>query len=734
MLCIWLALAAQLAAPSTLPDSTSGPDVIYYGGKRVIFHARKEEVVLLDSAWVRYRGMSVFSDSIHYDVRLHRLTAHSDVLFSSGTENISGEHLLYDVDTRKGMMRSARTQVQNGFFRAEEVWLVRERVLNARRGSYTTCDHEHPHYCFYGPRVKLHMDDAAIAEPVLFKLGRVPVLAAPFWIVPVASKRKSGLMPFKVGNSSYEGLYSKNVAYYWVINDYSDATFSADVMTKKGVQGRFEGVYIVNPFASGNVIAAYVREWDTGRHRYSINASHASPRFLLGSEFSGKLDLTSDQSYVSDYSEEKLDWLKRDSRSSAQISRGLGHLGRLSTWTERYENYAQHYSYTVLPSIRMSFGAQPLGAGWSVSPSISGSNRSERWTDSTDADTARITRRDAGAGYGLSSPQYPLGPFGALSLNQGFSLNGGLTGTDEMESAATLTANNNVSASTDQRFWGTGQLTEQISLTQSDNLADTLATSADYTAAIQSRLSLFRVFGTTAFGLHGLLHTVTPNAAISYRPQVDPGGVFGRPSFGTPAQSRIDVGLANSFQAKLDTVGTKRDLGYVNFASGYDLVQKRVSPLTGNLSFQPLQEPNLSLAVDAGATFDLESLKMTTNQYLTSSFNWLQQRTDSVSKQPRGFALGLRHTLAPDANMITGRAEVAAWGWRLSLNSVGYNFKTRRFANYEITLWRDLHCWEALATYKRLGDRWDYDFIVRIKALPDIRFGRSLFGSLLPNP
>ena len=34
-------------------------------------------------------------------------------------------------------MRTAYTSVENGFFRAREVWLVRERVLNARGGSYT---------------------------------------------------------------------------------------------------------------------------------------------------------------------------------------------------------------------------------------------------------------------------------------------------------------------------------------------------------------------------------------------------------------------------------------------------------------------------------------------------------------------------------------------------------------------------------------------------------------------
>ena len=69
MLLLALLLIAQ-PADTTAPDSAER-DIIYYGGKRVIFLAKTEEVVLLDSAWVRYREMSVHSDSIHYDVKQH---------------------------------------------------------------------------------------------------------------------------------------------------------------------------------------------------------------------------------------------------------------------------------------------------------------------------------------------------------------------------------------------------------------------------------------------------------------------------------------------------------------------------------------------------------------------------------------------------------------------------------------------------------------------------------------
>ncbi len=740
MLILLLALVSQGPVTSTLPTDSAGTDIVYYGGKQVTFLAKQEKVILLDSAWVRYRGMTVYADSIHYDIKLHRLTARGDVLFSSSTggrtENITGIELGYDIDTRKGMMRTARTAVENGFFFAGEVWLVRERVLNARGGSYTTCEYEHPHYAFYGPKVRLLMDDVAIARPVLFKLFGVPILAAPFWLVPIASQRKSGLLPFKVGSSSTEGFFAKNIAYYWVINDYSDLTLFADVMTKKGVQFRTEGIYIVRPYATGSVVAGFINEWDTKKRRYSVNAQHQSQRFLFGSEFAGQLDLVSDASYVSDYSEEKLDWLKPNSYSSGRLSRRLGRIGSLSISAARDVDFLRGFRYYELPSARLSFSAVPLGGGWNAGPSISAANRVETYSsDSLGRDTSEITRRSAGAGLSISSPQYQLGRVTSLAVADNIGLGFTQTSRNPGVRDSALSLSHNLSLSTQQTFLNTGILTQSVSLNQNDNLTDTLATTAGYSAALSAQVRLFRVFAAHGLGLHGLLHTVTPSASISYSPRVLPGGIFGRPQFGwiDSAQTSITAALRNTFQAKTDTAGTKLDLGYLDFTSGYDVIGRRPNPVRIGLGFRPLQRADLQLAVDANAGFVLDSLKPTQDYNIITSFNWNRLTTDSARRE-RGLALGLNHTLAPAANMLTASASLAGFGWKLSIGSLGYNFTTRQFANYDISLWRDLHCWEAIFTYRKLGARWDYDFLVRIKKLPDIRFGRSTFGSLLPSP
>jgi hypothetical protein len=751
MLLLALLLIAQ-PADTLVRDSTSADttqrDIVYFGGRRLISFRATEEVLLLDSASVRYRDMTVHSDSIRYDVKRHELSAYKDVLFTSGSENITGNLLVYDVDSRKGMMRAAYDSLENGFFRANEVWLVRERVMNGRGGSYTTCDREHPHYVFYGPRVKLFMDDMAIAEPMVFKLFNTPLLAAPFWMVPVASKRKSGLLTFKVGNSSTEGFYSKNIGYYQVINDYSDMTFYADVMTKRGIQSRAEAVYVVTPFARGNINGSYISEWDTQRRRYSVSAQHRSDRFLFDSQFDGKMDLMSDVTYVPDYSEDQLEWLKSELFSYGQISKSLRRVGSITVLAQQKTEFADSTRWADLPSVRLSFTQRPLFAGWNLSPSASFVHHTTDTTrlDSTNTlDTARWRDLSGNAAVGISSPAYAVGPLGSATVSERLQFNEGRTYHNDGLDKSPRSVSSGLSANMDQRFMGTLGLTEAISLTQSDNLRRPDTVVVAYAGSVTGRAIFYRVFSITAFGMRGLLHTATPTAALSYAPKMvtaDPALLFGRPHFLDPERALVNLGLANTFQAKVDSVGTKRDLGTIGFSTSYNLLDtaprplNRLSPLIGTLSVDPLQGTNLNLSIDASAGFDFDSLNVSKNYSIATTFNMNRIGLDS-SRAERGFQMGFSHTYSrgsggSPAHMITGTAAVAIPGWKLSLTDFGYNFTAKQVTNYGLLLTKDLHCWEAFAKLQKLGTHWSYDFEVRIKKLPDLKIGKGTFGSLLP--
>lgn len=731
-------------------------DTVFYGGKLVRFHTKKDEVVLLDSAWVRYRDMTVYSDSIHYHVGMHRLTATGDVLFVSGEQNVIGSLLQYDIDTRKGWMRTARTKIENGFFWARELWLVKERVINARTGYYTTCDQDPPHYCFLGPRTKLLVGDVAIAEPVVFKLLGIPVLAAPFWLVPVSTKRKSGLMSFKVGSTKDQGMYAKNLAYYWVINDYADATFYCDVMTRKGIQPRLEAVYIVNPYARGSIQSSFIQEWDTQQRRYSVNAAHNS-RFFLGTELAAKADYISDQSYAPDYAEERLEWLKQDVSSYAELTRNFGRIARSAVRVEYQNDFARHRRFLALPSARVSFSARPLPLGWTVSPSISVGNTVTAYSDSLGTDTASITSRNGRAALGISSPQYSIGRAGNLAMSGNLSLSELRSWQGGTVASGSRPAALGFNLQTSQKLAGSFNFYEDLGFARSDNLTDTVNAVPDYSASLSSSFSLFRVYGVQALGMHGILHTARPTARIAYAPQVEKSGFFGRVTPLRPSAAGIDLALDNGFEAKVGDESNKLDLGRLGFRTGYDLLADRLTPLRADAALTPLRNLfGVNLQVNASASLEYQTLRLGEDYSVLTTLNWNRTFfTDRASSKPSketdsaaggrdsalqtggprpgvDVGLGLNHTWTRNSNMLTGNLGISFSGWRFTLGGFGYNLTSGRLTDYNLSVWKDLHCWEAIVDVRRLGDRWTYDFQVRVKLLQDVRFSKSIFGAFLP--
>ena len=742
--CLTLAVVAQLA-PS--PDSTAR-DTIRYGCRLAEFAVRSDEVFLVDSAWVSYREMTVHADSIRYDIDRHRLTAMGDVLFTSGNQNITGVEMVYDLDSRRGMMRTARTEIGDGFFWAQEVWLVTEKALNARRGYYSTCEYDRPHYAFYGSRVKFLMDDVAVVQPVVFELRGVPLLAAPFWLVPVGSKRKSGLMPFKVGHSNDQGYYAKDVAYYLVVNDYADATFYCDVMTRKGVQPRFEGVYIVDPVARGSVQGSFITEWDTRRRRYSLNAAHRS-RFFLGAELDAQADLQSDSRYVPEYGEDQIDWLKQEVYSYAELSRSVGRAGKVTALGETKTDFTRHYGYTHLPRLTFSPGTSALPLGWQASPRLTVENTLWTYQDSTGADTARTNDRNGSASVGLSSPDYSLGGLGRLNLSASSSADEERSYRDGVLDDHSRRVSTSLGAEMSHRPLGIFTTYEDLGMKHTDDLIDSVLPETRYSASASAEMSLHRVYGVEALGIHGLLHTARPGVGVSYEPRSPTRSIVSPPLLFSPELARLNFALQNGFQAKVGPLKTKQDLGQLSLGTSCELDTFHVSPLlvsAGLFPFRSLEE--FDLRVDATMSFDFDSTDLTDDYSVGSALHWdhaFGSEPDSLGQSdsaatapgratpaPPRIQLDLAHSLGYRRNMLTAAATLQLPGWRFTLANLGYNFEQRELTDYDLTIWKGLHCWEAVVHIERLGETWKYDFELRITRLPDVKFGKSTFRTFLP--
>jgi lipopolysaccharide assembly outer membrane protein LptD (OstA) len=68
--------------------------------------------------------------------------------------------------------------------------------------------------------------------------------------------------------------------------------------------------------------------------------------------------------------------------------------------------------------------------------------------------------------------------------------------------------------------------------------------------------------------------------------------------------------------------------------------------------------------------------------------------------------------------------------WKLSITR-RYDLLNQKVLSENFTITRDLHCWEVVFDFDRYGEEWRYDFQLKVKALPEIKVGKGLFGFLL---
>ena len=129
----------------------------------------------------------------------------------------------------------------------------------------------------------------------------------------------------------------------------------------------------------------------------------------------------SDQNYNPDYAEDVIDWLKPDLFSYGQITKELRHVGTVAVLAQQKTEYATHTRWADLPSVRFSFTQRPIAAGWGLTPSVSLLDHTQDYLDSTNTiDTATTRDLQGTAGFGLSGPDYSLGPLGEGTASDQF--------------------------------------------------------------------------------------------------------------------------------------------------------------------------------------------------------------------------------------------------------------------------------------------------------------------------
>ena len=512
-------------------------DTVYFGAKEIYYYKETEKIILIDSAYVRAGEVHLFSDTIIYWKSQKKLEGWGRVVLIVKNDTIYGDSVFYNVETKRGKMSFGKSHIEKGWLSSRKIFRISDKEINAYNAEFTTCDKNPPHYTFYSPKLKAIKDNMAIAKSVVLKIQGIPILWAPFWYIPLTKKRKSGFLSPKIGFSSSDGKYIRRLAYYWAMSNYYDATFSLDIVEKRGPRFAIEFIYKKYKKFSGNINYTYAFDYQNLNRRWSLFGNHFH-KILKNGILRAQSNYISDVNYIQDYSENKTEWLKRDVHSFLSYSHNFK-FGNFLINFDDYRNFTQNIHRTFLPEIRFYLRNLKIGP-FLVSSNFYGLNYKQdtlkRWA----------FKNNTSCNISFSIFKY-------LKMSHSISLTGTLFDKDSF-------GNKNV-------FYSVPA----------------------YSTSLNTTIYGYSLFGIWKF--KRFRQIITPSVSYKFVPEIKKEGISPFDGFGKIWKSQtIRFSISNNYEGKwLTQKGEEKIIGILNsnFSISYDVFNKEFSPLNINLSFLP---------------------------------------------------------------------------------------------------------------------------------------------------
>ncbi|MDX2001709.1 MAG: putative LPS assembly protein LptD [Chitinophagales bacterium] len=267
-------------------DSIDQP-IKYSALDSIVYDIAAKKVYLYDSAQVQYKEITMKAHFITVDWSESVITGETaldstgnptgDVVFINEGQEYRSKKLAYNFKTKRGIVTQARTQEDQGYVHIKQGVRTPEEEWYGKKGWYTTCSEEHPHFYIESERMKLVPDKVMVTGPAHLVIRDVPTpLYLPFGIFPVKKGRRSGIIMPQYGEDGFRGFFFREGGYYFGISNNFDLALKGDIYTNGTWAIKAYSNYVKRYKYNGNLFLQF------GRNR---RGEPESPSFQIGNDF-----------------------------------------------------------------------------------------------------------------------------------------------------------------------------------------------------------------------------------------------------------------------------------------------------------------------------------------------------------------------------------------------------------------------------------------------------------------
>jgi lipopolysaccharide assembly outer membrane protein LptD (OstA) len=220
-------------------DTLDAP-VNYEAEDSAVVMVDEKKIILYGKTKTTYKDVVLTAPKVELDQATNLITAYNlrdssgEVIararFEQGENKFESDTIQYNFKSQKGLTRNTFTSQGEMIVHGEVIKKTDANTVFVKRGMFTTCDLDEPHFGFRANKLKIINNKVAVSGPMHPEFEDVPVpLYLPFGFYPLSKGRHSGLLPPQFTSTENSGLGLEGLGYYKVLNDTFDVTLRGTI-------------------------------------------------------------------------------------------------------------------------------------------------------------------------------------------------------------------------------------------------------------------------------------------------------------------------------------------------------------------------------------------------------------------------------------------------------------------------------------------------------------------------
>lgn len=161
-------------------------------------------------------------------------TTNGGVIIEDNEFLILADKFTFDFINKTGIADALRFHIDEGFISARRAEKINDFDWNLEDVVYTACDQDQAHWQITASKAVVHSNCFIKAKDIVFKIGKLPLLWLPRFVVPIQGHSKSGFM---IPRFSFDYDYGLGIKqeYYKYISPHCDTIVGIDWNDRKGI-------------------------------------------------------------------------------------------------------------------------------------------------------------------------------------------------------------------------------------------------------------------------------------------------------------------------------------------------------------------------------------------------------------------------------------------------------------------------------------------------------------------